>query len=161
MFKKDNNLIKTILLSVFGVIAVGYVFSFFLMCCNVPKSNEKAIICNTEIGTDSIIARRNMSIRLKTISQNKYNDSLFNHTSEGYGYEYNGEMLRMKFNDNKVIEISYQNNNIDTINLIVNSDEITFNKDKSFLKVCDNFIIKYDGINKFIIKKNYEKSHTH
>lgn len=153
MFKKDNNLIKTILLSVFGVIAVGYVFSFFLMCCNVPKSNEKAIICNTEIGTDSIIARRNMSIRLKTISQNKYNDSLFNHTSEGYGYEYNGEMLRMKFNDNKVIEISYQNNNIDTINIVLVSDEMSFNKDKEFYVQKDKFTIQYNGQNKFIIKK--------
>ena len=99
-------------------------------------------------------------MRLKSLSPNSYNDSLFNMTSEGYGYEYKGEMLRMKFKNNKVIEISYQNNNIDTINIVLVSDEMSFNKDKEFYVQKDKFTIQYNGQNKFLLKQN-EKSNTH
>ena len=59
----------------------------------------------------------------------------------------------MKFDEQKVIEITYQNCNIDTISIDINGDDFVFNKRESFIKESDNFIVSYNGKNKFNIKK--------
>lgn len=158
---KNKNVINTLTIICCSCM-IGFMV-FFTFWCYKSMTNKKevAIICNTEIGTDSVLAVYNMNNRLKDISLNEYYNIKFTTTNEGYGYEYKGEVLRMKFQNKKVVEIVYHNSNIDTINLIMNSNEISFNKEKSFVKVCDNFIIHYDGNNKFVIKKNYEKGDTH
>ena len=150
---KDNKLIKTILINFICIFAICYLFTFILLYCNVNKEENRAVICNTEIGTDSVIAINNITKRLKIISQEEYRDCLLTTTSEGYGYEYNGELLRMLFNDGKVIQITFYNPNIDTIDIVINKDGFLFNKDALFLMENDKYSANYNGKNKFILKK--------
>lgn len=153
MIEKNTKTIKSILFTLFTFILIGYgIVGIFLYVQNKPHY-QKAMIGNTEIGTDSIVAIDNLSKRLKLISREEYCDCLFTTSNEGYGYDFNGEMFRMKFDEQKVIEITYQNCNIDTISIDINGDDFVFNKRESFTKESENFIVSYNGKNKFNIKK--------
>ena len=151
---KNKNIVNTLTIICCGCM-IGFMTLFTFWCYkSMTNKKEIAIICNTEIGTDSVLAVHNMNNRLKNISLNEYSDTILSTTDEGYGYDYKGETLRFKFADNRVIEMTYYNSNIDTISIVCESKEYEFNKNSQFIKKCENFIIYYNGENTFNVRKH-------